>query len=341
MYSTLFTCWLNIQTKLLCKKHMQKDKKSILKRVAQVLISSLIAVAIIALLVFVVQGRDVPVLDTHGTIANQQRDLILVVFGLGMLVVIPVLTMLFVIAWKYRAGNTKATYDPEFNSHLGLEVLWWGIPCLIIIVLAVITVISTYALDPYKKLESNVEPVNVQVVALEWKWLFIYPDKDIATLNYLNIPENTPINLTITSDAPMNSFWVPALAGQVYAMSGMSTKLHLMADTVGSYRGSSANISGDGFADMTFKVNSMSRVDFSKWATESVNSKTILDSARYASLAKQSKNDGDITYMLMNNDLYNEIVMKYMSHDTPATKDTMADSETMDHSSHDMSGMDL
>jgi len=299
---------------------MRKDKKIVFKRVAQVVISSLIAIAIIALLAFVVQGRDVPVLDTHGTIANQQRDLILVVFGLGMLVVIPVLTMLFVIGWKYRAGNTKAKYDPEFNGHLGLEALWWGIPCLIIIVLAVITYVSTHALDPYKSLESNVEPVNVQVVALEWKWLFIYPDKGVATLNYLNIPEDTPINLTLTSDAPMNSFWVPALAGQVYAMSGMSTKLHLMADTVGSYRGASANISGEGFANMTFKVNSMSNTDFSKWVIESANSKKPLDSTSYASLAKQSKDDGEITYMLMNNDLYNEIIMKYMAHDTAGMK---------------------
>lgn len=317
---------------------MRKDKKIVFKRVAQVLISSLVAVAIVALLAFVVQGRDIPVLDTHGTIANQQRDLILVVFGLGMLVVIPVLTMLFVIAWKYRANNTKATYDPEFNSHLGLEALWWGIPCLIIVVLSIITAISTHALDPFKELESNVRPVNVQVVALEWKWLFIYPDKGIATLNYLNIPEDTPINLTLTSDAPMNSFWVPALAGQVYTMTGMSTKLHLMADTVGSYNGASANISGEGYADMGFKVNSMTNDNFNKWVAESTNSKTMLDSASYAKIATQSKNDGEITYMLMNSDLYNEIIMKYMPHDTTTGSPNTDD---LNNSGHDMSGMDM
>lgn len=317
---------------------MRKDKKIVFKRVAQVLISSLVAIAIIALLAFVVQGRDIPVLDTHGTIANQQRDLIFVVFGLGMLVVIPVLTMLFVIAWKYRTGNTKATYDPEFNSHWGLEALWWGIPCLIIIVLSIITAISTHALDPYKELESNVKPVNVQVVALEWKWLFIYPDKGVATLNYLNIPEDTPINLTLTSDAPMNSFWVPALAGQVYAMSGMSTKLHLMADTVGSYNGASANISGEGYADMDFKVNSMTNANFSEWVTKSTYSKTMLDSASYAKIAAQSKNDGKITYMLMNSNLFNEIIMKYMPYE--ATADS-PNTDNMNNSGHDMSGMDM
>ena len=297
-----------------------RNHNSVLKRVAQVIISSVITIAIIAVLVFVTQGREMPLLNPQGLIANQERGLILITFALSMVVVIPVLIMLFVIAYKYRSTNTKAKYDPDFHGHLGLEAVWWGVPVLIIIVLAIITGISTHALDPYKKIDSSVEPVEVQVVALEWKWLFIYPDKGVATLNYLNIPEDTPINLTLTSDAPMNSFWVPALAGQVYTMSGMSTKLHLMADTVGSYRGVSANISGEGFANMTFNVNSMSNADFSKWVIESANSKTPLDSASYTSLAKQSKDDGEITYMLMNNDLYNEIIMKYMAHDTAGMK---------------------
>jgi len=329
---------------------MKKDKRIVLKRVAQVVISSLVAIGIVGLLVFVTQGRDMPVLNTHGTIANQQKDLIILVFALGMLIVIPVLTLLFVVAWKSRASSpkAKAKYNPEFDGHRGLEALWWGIPCLFIIVLAIITGISTHALDPYKKLDSTIEPVNIQVVSLEWKWLFIYPDKGIATLNYVNIPEGTPVNFTLTSDAPMNSFWVPALAGQIYTMSGMSTKLSIMADTVGSYDGKSANISGEGFADMKFKVNSMSTTDFSKWLIESANSKNMLDSASYAKLAAQSKNDGEITYMLMNDDLYNEIIMKYMSHDASGTKETTEDTktdshdmETMDHSDHDMSGMDM
>jgi cytochrome o ubiquinol oxidase subunit 2 len=295
---------------------MRKDKKRIFKRGIQVLISSLIALAIIGIFVFVTQGRNIPVLDTHGTIANQQRDLILLTFGLGLLVVIPVLTMLFMIAWKYRAGNKKATYQPEFDGHMGLEALWWGIPCLIIIVLAIITAISTHALDPYKPLESKTEALEVQVVSLEWKWLFIYPDKGVATLNYMNIPEDTPINLTITSDAPMNSFWVPALAGQVYSMSGMSTKLHLMADSVGTYRGTSANISGEGFSRMGFTVNSMTNTDFSNWVIKSASSKESLSTESYSALTVRSKDDGEKTYTLMNNDLYNEIIMKYMPADS-------------------------
>ena len=326
---------------------MHKDKKAILRRVAQVLIASLIAIGMIALFVFVTQGRDMPVLDTHGLIANQERDLIYLTFGLGLLVVIPVLWMLFAIAWKYRAGNTKAKYEPEMDGSKKLEILWWGIPIIIIIALAIITAISTHALDPYKPIESSVEPVEVQVVALEWNWLFIYPDNGVATLNYLNIPEDTPINFTITSDAPMNSFWVPALAGQVYAMSGMSTKLHVMADTVGTYDGSSANISGEGFASMRFKVNSMTESDFSAWVIKSANSKDMLTSESYTELAKPGADKGEKTYMLMKKDLYNEIIMKYMSHDTSG-KEAHTKNETeshdmkqMDHGDHDMSGMDM
>jgi len=312
---------------------MRKDKKIVFKRVAQVIFSSLIAVGLIGLFIFVTQGRDVPLLETHGTIANQQRDLIILTFVLGLLVVVPVLIMLFVIAWRYRAGNKKATYQPDMDGHRGLEALWWGIPCLIIIVLAIITGISTHALDPYKKLDSKVEPLKVQVVSLQWNWLFIYPDKGVATLNYMNIPEKTPIDLTITSDAPMNSFWVPALAGQVYAMSGMSTQLHIMADGIGSYNGASANISGDGFADMHFKVNSLTQDEFSQWIIKSAYSKNTLSNETYKKIAEPSKDNGEVTYALMNKDLYNGIIMKYMSPDeskTPAKSEEKTDMHGMD-----------
>lgn len=292
---------------------MRKEKKRDFRRVKQVLISSFIAVVIVAALIFVTYGRDIPVLDPKGLIADKERDLMFITFGLGMLVVIPVFIMLFVVAWKYRESNTKAKYRPDFASHKGFELLWWGIPCLIIFVIAVITVISTHALDPYKPLDSQVQPVKIQVVALDWKWLFIYPDEGIATLNYINIPKQTPINFTITSDAPMNSFWIPALAGQVYAMAGMSTQLHVMADAVGTFNGASANISGEGFADMKFKVNSMNESDYKDWATKTAHETrtTLLTSDSYKKLVEPSKNDKETSYLLMDNDLYNEIIMKY------------------------------
>lgn len=301
-----------------------QNKKKLAKRLFQVVVSTFLAVVFIGVLVYFTQGREIPVLQPAGTIAHQQFILILVSVGLGIFVVVPVFVLLFTIAWKYREGNTKATYDPEFHGNLKLEVLWWGVPAAIIIVLAIITAISTHALDPYKELRSDKEPVKVQVVALEWKWLFIYPDQGIATVNYLNIPEDTPINLTITADAPMNSFWIPSLAGQVYAMTGMSTKLHIMADAPGTYNGSSANLSGDGFAGMRFKVNAMNQNDFNAWVQKSMQSDDWLTATSYEALEKPSKDVLEKTYGLVQGSIYDDVIMKYMS--------------TMDASSHAAQG---
>jgi cytochrome o ubiquinol oxidase subunit 2 len=289
-----------------------QHKNKLVKRLLQVVGSVVVSGAIIAILMYVTQGRALPVLQPAGTIAYQQYILILVSVGLGVFVVLPVFILLFTIAWKYREGNTKAQYDPELHGNLKLEFLWWGVPALIIIVLAIITAISTHALDPYKPLESDKAPLKVQVIALEWKWLFIYPDQGIATVNYLNIPEKTPVELSITADAPMNSFWVPSLAGQVYAMTGMSTKLHFMADAPGTYNGSSANLSGDGFAGMRFKVNAMNQDGFNNWVRKSMDSTDWLTAASYDELEKPSKDTPEKTYGLVQGSLYDDVIMKYM-----------------------------
>lgn len=306
-------------------------KKS--KTTAKIITAIVVAVAMIGLLVAVSYGRAVPVLDTHGLIADKERDLIYLTVGLGILVVIPVFTMLFFIAWKYRASNTKAVYQPDYESNKKVEAIWWAIPCVIILGLAIITGITTHDLDPYKPINSSVKPVNIQVVALQWRWLFIYPDQSVATLNYVNIPEKTPINFIITSDAPMNSFWIPALAGQVYAMNGMTTRLHLMADDIGDYNGVSANLSGKGFADMTFKVHAMSTTNFSDWAKKAPLSTNLLMADSYAKIAAPSVNKNDKTFMLMDSNLYNDVVMKSMK--TPS-----GDMTSMPGMSG-MSGMDM
>lgn len=291
---------------------MRNDKKRFLKRSLQVFASSFLAVAIIGLFVFFTQGREIPVLNPSGTIAQQQYVLILITVGLGFFVVVPVFILLFSIAWRYRADNKKAKYDPELEGNKKLEVLWWGIPCLIILALAVITHISTHALDPYKELQSDKDPVKVQVVAMKWNWLFIYPEYGTATLNYMNIPEGTPINLDITSDAPMNTFWVPALAGQVYAMSGMTSKLHLMADTTGTYNGATTNISGEGYSTLRFKVNSVSETDFKAWAKKAATSTDTLADKEYARITDYEERKPETTYTLMAPGLYDAIIMKYM-----------------------------
>ena len=286
--------------------------KQTVRTIAKAITAVVVAAAMVGTLVYVSYGRAMPVLDTHGLIANKERDLIYLTVGLGILIVVPVFVMLFVIAWKYRASNTKATYQPDFSGSKKLEAAWWGIPMVFIIALAIITGITTHDLDPFKPIASSVKPVNIQVVALQWRWLFIYPDQNVATLNYVNIPEKTPVNFIITSDAPMNSFWIPALAGQVYAMNGMSTQLHVMADGVGTYTGTSANISGAGFADMTFSVHSMKNKDFQEWANFAVVSPHTLDADSYATIAKQSTEKENKTFMLMEPTLYNDIVMKSM-----------------------------
>lgn len=313
---------------------MRNGKKRFVKRSLQVFISSFIAVALIGIFVYVTQGREIPVLAPSGTIAQQQYILILITLGLGFFVVVPVFILLFSIAWRYRAGNKKAKYDPELEGNRLLEFFWWGVPIVIILALAIITHISTHALDPYKELESDKKPVVVEVIALKWNWLFLYPEYGTATLNYMNIPEQTPINLRITSDAPMNTFWVPALAGQVYAMSGMSSKLHLMADGTGTYNGWTTNISGEGYADLNFKVYSMNEADFTAWAKKGAQSTTMLTPKDYERIAEYEENKPHTTYMLMAPSLYNDVIMKYMH----SGKTQKPISDDTDYSAHE--GMD-
>jgi len=220
--------------------------------------------------------------------------------------------MTIYIALKYREGNKSAKYHPNWDHNLKIESVWWGIPLIIIAILAVVAWNSSHDLDPFKALNSNVRPLNVQVVALPWKWLFIYPQQSISMVNYLEIPMNTPINFQITADAPMNSFWIPQLGGQIYAMSGMSTELHLMSDKAGMYTGRSANISGRGFAGMQFKVKSTSSADFSGWVASVKESPNKLSFDNYSKLALESENNPVAYYSSTADNLFDNVIMKYM-----------------------------
>jgi len=282
---------------------------------AKVAFIVILVVVIVGTLAMLISRGNLDVLNPAGIIASKERTLILITSFLSLFVVIPVFILLFSIAWKYREGNTKAVYTPDASGNRLLELLWWAIPTLIILILAVITVQSTHELDPYKTIASDVKPLTVQVVALQWKWLFIYPAQGVASINYLPIPDQTPINFEVTSDAAMNSFWIPSLGGQIYAMSGMSTQLHLEADGVGTYRGSSANISGAGFSGMNFKAQSMSRADFDAWVQSTTQAGVALGDNAYRELALPSQNNIPIGYKLMDGDLYNKIILKYMPAD--------------------------
>lgn len=282
----------------------------------QVLLALIAVAGVIGIATILLHGHNIPVLNPQGTIANKERDLIIFTVVLALVIVIPVFVMLFAIVWKYREGNLKAKtkYSPDWDGSRLYETIWWGVPCVIMLILGVVIWQSSHELDPYKKLDSNVKPIRVQVVALQWKWLFIYPEEKIASVNLVQFPEDTPINFEITADAPMNSFWIPSLGGQVYAMNGMTTKLHLMADNIGDYRGSSANISGEGFAGMKFIAKATSRADFDSWVRSNQKNATGLDMDAYSKIAKPSKDVPAATYALTQSDLYDKIVMKYMSH---------------------------
>lgn len=303
------------------KKQSSKTKKWL-----RIIAFSVLALAAISLAVVYFGGVNIDVLNPQGHIAARERDLIVFTLLLSLVVVLPVFFMLFFFAWKYRADNHKARYTPDWDGNKWLEVVWWGIPCVIILILGVITWKSSHELDPYRAIDSTVKPVTVQVVALQWKWLFIYPDQKIATINDLRFPEKTPINFVITGDAPMNSFWIPSLGGQVYAMSGMSTKLHLIADTIGEYKGSSANISGEGFADMAFTAKSVSRQDFDAWTKDTATTGGSLDGDRYVQLAQPGVPHEAQYFKLGDASLYDTIIMKYMmpsSHDDHGKTATM------------------
>lgn len=273
-----------------------------------------------------VHSHNIAVFNPKGTIAAKERSLMIFTLLLSVIVVLPVFTLTFFIVWRYRATNKKAKYTPDWDRSRTLEFFWWAIPCAIIFVLAIVTWRSSHELDPFQPISTK-KPLLVQVVALDWKWLFIYPDQHIATVNYMDIPVNTPVTFEITSDAPMNSFWVPQLGGQIYAMSGMTTKLHLQASQMGSYNGSSANISGKGFAGMHFVVNATSAQDYNAWVKQVSNSPKHLSQAGYDKLAQPSENNPHTNYSHVQNELYNGVIAKYMPGHAPGHIHTSGDDD--------------
>ncbi|MDO8953892.1 MAG: ubiquinol oxidase subunit II [Gammaproteobacteria bacterium] len=261
----------------------------------------------------VLSGCKMAILNPMGPIAAQEKHLMIVALLLMLIIVIPVIIITFVIAYKYRASNTKAKYLPEFSHSAKLEAIWWGIPIIIIAFLGSVTWRSTHTLDPYRPLDSKVTPITIQVVALEWRWLFIYPQQHIATMNFVEFPANTPVNFVITSDAPMNSFMIQQLAGQIYAMAGMQTQMHLMADKPGDYYGRSVSFSGDGFANMQFIARAApTAAAFNQWVKSVQNSPNNLTMASYTQLVPASKDTSVIEYSNVVDGLFGKIMMKYM-----------------------------
>lgn len=244
-------------------------------------------------------GCNLVVMAPSGDIAAQQRDLIVISTVLMLLIIVPVMALTVFFAWRYRASNKEATYKPDWNHSTGLELVIWAAPLLIIIALGALTWMGTHLLDPYRKLDriaagqpvpATIKPLEVEVVALDWKWLFIYPEQGIATVNELAAPIDRPIHFKLTSSSVMNSFYIPALAGQIYAMPAMQTRLHAVINRPGRYQGFSANYSGAGFSGMRFSFLGMSESDFEGWVAKTKESEARLDRAAYLQLERPSEN---------------------------------------------------
>jgi cytochrome o ubiquinol oxidase subunit 2 len=258
------------------------------------------------------------VLDPKGPIAWGERQILFNSLGIMLAIVIPTILGTLAVAFWYRASNRRARYRPDFEYSGRLELLVWSIPAMTVLLVGGVAWVGAHDLDPRKAISSTVKPVTVQVVSLDWKWLFIYPEQGIASVNHLTIPVGTPVSFELTSASVMNSFFVPQLGSQIYTMSGMTTHLWLQADQLGTYPGLSANFSGEGFADMHFNVDAVTPEQFSGWVAAARGSGPVLDAATYADLLKPSQAVVPYTYRSVAPDLFYDVTRAAMMTDDSA-----------------------
>ena len=267
--------------------------------------------ATLALLTAACDLKYAAVLDPKGPVALAERNLLFDAFCVMMLVIVPIIVLTLWFAWRYRASNTKAVYAPTWANSVRIDALTWLIPAVIVIAVAVLLWRSTHRLDPYRPLETTEPPIDIQVVAQDWKWLFIYPEQGIAVVNQLVFPAGRPVSLRITSDTVMNSFYVPQLAGQIYAMAGMQTRLQMLADQPGTFVGRNSQYSGGGYSDQHFEVQAMSQADFDAWVARAKQGGTRLDATTYPALAAKSRANPITYYSAVEPKLFDSIIDKY------------------------------
>jgi cytochrome o ubiquinol oxidase subunit 2 len=255
------------------------------------------------------------VLDPKGPIAVAERQILFNSLGIMLAIVIPVIVATLGVAYWFRASNKHARYRPDFTYSGRLEMLVWSIPAMTVFLVGGVAWVGSHDVSPRKAIVSTVKPVKVQVVSLDWKWLFIYPDEGIASVNYLAIPVGTPVSFELTSSGVMNSFFVPQFGSQIYTMAGMTTRLHLQADHEGSYRGMSAQFSGDGFSDMRFNVEALPADKYSEWIEATRSAGPALNITTYAELAKPSAAVTPFTYRAVAPRLFNSVMVSDMQSD--------------------------
>lgn len=297
-------------------------------------IAALFALGLFALIVTGCADQLI-VLDPKGPIGEQQRDLIYITVLLCAIIIVPTIILAFVFAWRYRdKKDSKAKYTPEWEHNGKLEAIWWGIPIVIIIVLGIVTVNYTYKLEPSKPIAAEEDTLTIQVASLDWKWLFMYPEEGIATVNYVRFPEDKAVRFELTSDAPMNSFWIPQLGGQIYTMSGMAMKLHLKADEPGQYLGSGANFSGRDFAKMQFTAEATSEAEYDAWVEQVKQGAKPLTLDGYKLLSKPSAVESPIMYGSFPEGLFEQIVTKYAASHSHGLSTREAVPAAHDHDTH-------
>lgn len=260
-------------------------------------------------IILVLNGCNSILTNTNGTISSEQKKLIIITIMLISLIIIPVILMTIIFSKKYNASNATLKYSPDLYDSKKIEFFSWIVPVFIIFVLSIITWKTTHTLDPYKEINNGKKPITIQVISLNWKWMFIYPENNIATFNEIVIPINTPINFKITSESIMNSFFIPSLGSQIYAMPGMQTKLHLVANKSGIYKGFSSSYSGEGFSNMKFNVITVPNLNyFNKWIAKVKSSNNKI---QYHQINKIKNNNNVVYFSTIEKNLYKKIVSRF------------------------------
>jgi cytochrome o ubiquinol oxidase subunit II len=248
------------------------------------------------------------VLDPRGPVGSAERLMLYDATAIMLAVIGPVILLTLAFAWWFRAGNRHARYRPDWEYSGRIEVIVWAIPALVILFLGGIAWVGSHQLDPPRALQSNTQPLEVQVVSLDWQWLFIYPGQHIASLNHLVVPAGVPVRFSLTSASVMNSFFIPQLGSQIYTMAGMTTHVNLQADERGRYQGLSAQFSGDGFSDMRFDVDAVAADGFQAWVSDVGTRGEVLDAPTFARLAQPTRGRGTATYAQVPVGLFDAIV---------------------------------
>ena len=279
--------------------------------------SRIVAVLVAACLVDSCRGAGV--LDPQGPIASAERLILLNATAIMLVVVVPVIALTLIFAWWYRASNKRAVYWPDWSYSGHIELVVWSIPAMVVILLAGVAWTGSHLLDPARALKSEMKPIRIEVVSLDWKWLFIYPDLEVATVNELIVPSATPVEFLLTSATVMNSFFVPQLGSQIYTMPGMTTHLNLLAERPGDYPGLSANFSGDGFSDMRFLVHVVPASKFSSWRARATGEGAVLNADTYSQLARTAVDAQMQTYRSVDPNLFDRIVQQNVAEEPTAS----------------------